>query len=90
MSSIITLKPCRNQGWDPGVVLGLETIPNHYLSYIIASTIVAVTSCDNIENYDEANGDNMSRTELGYHSNMVVIGSRKVISFQLLDHLIGY
>ena len=89
MSSIITLKPCRNQGWDPGVVLGLETIPNHYLSYIIASTIVAVTNCDNIENYDGSNGDNVSRTSLYDHSNMVVIGVENLVSLPFSDRLIA-
>ena len=79
MSSDITFQPDRNQRCAPVGVLWLETITNHHLSHLIAITIVSATNSDNIKNDDEANDDNISRTELDYHANMVVIGIHDTI-----------
>ena len=52
----------------------MDTRLNNNVSHITASTTVAVTNSDNIENDDESNYDNISSTELDSCYNMVVVG----------------
>jgi hypothetical protein len=63
-------KPDENKCWDPG------GIPNAHISQIICSAMVAAASDEGNDTQMEDEG---SRTELGSHANMVVVGNNCLV-----------